>query len=185
MFVIVGLGNPGKQYAGTRHNVGFDVIDYLSEKHNIPVNKVKFKGLIGEGFIANKKVLLVKPQTYMNLSGHSVLEIQNFYKLNPEQIIVVYDDIDVDPGKLRIRSKGSAGTHNGMRSIIYEIQSDQFPRVRIGVGKPQKGDLSSHVLGRFGKEDQEEMAITIGNAAAAVEVMITEGANAAMNKYNG
>ncbi len=185
MFVIIGLGNPGKQYAGTRHNVGFDVIDYLSEKHSIPLNKVKFKGLIGEGMIANQKALLVKPQTYMNLSGQTVLEIQNFYKLNPEQLIVIYDDIDVDPGKLRIRSKGSAGTHNGMRSIIYEIQSDQFPRVRIGVGKPQKGDLSSHVLGKFAKEDREEMDITIGNAAKAVETIVAEGVDAAMNKFNG
>ena len=131
MFAVIGLGNPGKQYAGTRHNVGFDTVDYLASKNDISLSKVKHKAVIGEGVIQGKKVLLVKPQTFMNLSGRSVLEICNFYKLEPQQLVVIYDDIDIDVGKLRIRPNGSAGTHNGMKSIIYEIQSDNFPRIRI------------------------------------------------------
>ncbi|KXG76569.1 aminoacyl-tRNA hydrolase [Thermotalea metallivorans] len=185
MFVVVGLGNPGRQYAGTRHNVGFDVIDYLSYKHNIPVNKIKFKALMGEGLIAGQKAMLVKPQTYMNLSGHTVLEIQNFYKLDPEQLIVIYDDIDLEVGKLRIRGKGSAGTHNGMRSIVYEIQTDHFTRVRIGIGRPQRGDLGDYVLGKFSKEDRELIDMTIQRAAEAVEAMLGKGIQEAMNQYNG
>ena len=185
MFVVVGLGNPGKDYAGTRHNVGFEVVDFLANEHNIQMNKVKHKAVIGEGFIGGKKIMLVKPQTYMNLSGRSVLEIQNFYKIDPQQLVVIYDDIDIEVGKMRIRSKGSAGTHNGMRSIIYEIQSDDFPRIRIGIGKPQFGDLADYVLGRFSKEDREFVNGVIKNAGEAVEAIIKEGLNQAMNRYNG
>ncbi|MEW9122669.1 MAG: aminoacyl-tRNA hydrolase [Thermotaleaceae bacterium] len=184
MHVIVGLGNPGRQYAGTRHNVGFEAIDYLGEKNNILINKIKFKSLIGEGFIENQKVLLVKPQTYMNLSGHSLLEIVSFYKLDSEQILVIYDDIDIEVGKLRIRTKGSAGTHNGMRSIIYEIQSHDFPRVRIGIGKPRGGNLADYVLGRFPKEERELIDIVVKDAAEAVELYLKEGIDRAMNQYN-
>ena len=184
MIVIVGLGNPGRQYEGTRHNVGFEVIDRLSNRNQISVSKIKFKALVGEGFIGNEKVLLVKPQTYMNLSGHSLLEIVNFYKLDSKQIIVVYDDIDIETGKLRIRTKGSAGTHNGMRSIIYEIQTDDFPRVRIGIGKPRFGNLADYVLGRMVKEERELVSITVSDAAEAVEVFIKEGIQTAMNQYN-
>ncbi|QEK11077.1 aminoacyl-tRNA hydrolase [Crassaminicella thermophila] len=185
MLVVVGLGNPGKQYEGTRHNVGFDTIDYLAYRNNISINKVKHKAVVGDGFINNKKVMLVKPQTYMNLSGRSLLEIVNFYKIDMDELIVIYDDIDTDVGKIRIRRKGSAGTHNGMKSIIYEIQSDQFPRIRIGIGKPTYGNLADFVLGKFSKEEKEEIALSIKRAAEAVETFIKDGIDIAMNRYNG
>lgn len=185
MFVIVGLGNPGKKYDGTRHNVGFDAINYLAHENNIAMNKVKHKAVIGEGFIHHKKVLLVKPQTFMNLSGQSVMEILNYYKIDPSELVVLYDDIDIDVGKLRVRKKGSAGTHNGMKSIIYDIQSDDFPRIRIGVGKPERGNLADYVLGRFAKEDREFIDMVIKKSAEAVETMVKEGIDMAMNQYNG
>ncbi len=185
MIVIVGLGNPGKQYEKTRHNVGFDTIDYLSDEHNIAMNKVKYKAIVGEGNILGKKVMLVKPQTYMNLSGRSVMEIVNFYKLNVKDLIVIYDDIDTEVGKLRIRQKGSAGTHNGMKSIIYEIQSDQFPRVRIGIGKSTYGDLADFVLSKFSKEERISIDESIQRASQGVETFIKEGIDVAMNRYNG
>ncbi|TCO71370.1 aminoacyl-tRNA hydrolase [Marinisporobacter balticus] len=185
MFVIVGLGNPGREYVGTRHNVGFDTIDCLAYKNDISMNKVKYKAVIGEGTIHNEKVLLVKPQTYMNLSGRSIREIVNFYKLDMDDLIVIYDDIDTEVGKLRIRKKGSAGTHNGMKSILYEIVSDQFPRVRIGIGKQKHGNLADYVLGKFEKEERAFVDQTIKNAAEAVEVLIKAGIEIAMNRYNG
>lgn len=185
MFVIVGLGNPGKQYFGTRHNVGFEVIDHLAHRNNILINKVKYKAVVGEGIIHGEKVVLVKPQTYMNLSGRSVSEIYSFYKLDPQQLIVIYDDIDLDAGKVRIRPHGSSGTHNGMKSIIYDIQTDRFPRVRIGIGKPEFGDLVSYVIGKFNQEDREFIDIAIKNSAEAVECMVKEGINLAMSRYNG
>ncbi len=132
---MVGLGNPGKDYANTRHNVGFNTIDILSERNNIKLNKIKFKSVYGEGIIGNKKVMLVKPQTYMNNSGISLREISQFYKLPIENIIVIVDDIDIDFASIRIRAKGSAGSHNGLKSIIYHLQNDNFPRVKIGIGK--------------------------------------------------
>ena len=152
MILIVGLGNPGKQYEQTRHNIGFDVIDYMANKYNIDVNREKFKGICGEGFIENKKVILLKPLTYMNLSGESIRELANFYKLEDDEIIVVYDDISLDIGRLRIREKGSAGGHNGIKSIIQNLGGDKFPRVKVGVGQP-KDNLVNHVLGKFSKED--------------------------------
>lgn len=185
MFVIVGLGNPGKQYGGSRHNVGFDAIDCLAHRNNIVMNKVKHKAIIGEGFIHNKKVLLVKPQTFMNLSGRSLIEIVNFYKIDPMELIVIYDDIDIEVGKLRIRKKGSAGSHNGMKSIIYEIQSDLFPRIRIGIGKPPHGDLADFVLGKFSKEDRGFIDGVIKSGAEAAEAILEEGIDQAMNRYNG
>jgi len=185
MFAVIGLGNPGKQYAGTRHNVGFDAVDYLAYKNNISMNKVKHKAIIGEGNIHGHKTMLVKPQTYMNLSGQSILEIVNFYKIEIEKLIVIYDDIDIEVGKLRLRPSGSAGTHNGMRSIIYEIQSDNFPRVRIGIGKPVFGELSDYVTGKFSKEDREFVDNSIKSAAEAAEIILKEGINSAMNRYNG
>lgn len=185
MFVIFGLGNPGRQYEGTRHNVGFNAIDYLAYKNRIVLNKIKHKAVLGQGLIHNQKVLLAKPQTFMNLSGRSVLEILNFYKIEPKDIIVIYDDMDIEIGKLRIRPKGSAGNHNGMKSIIYEIQSDDFLRIRIGIGKPVYEDRVSYVLGRFSKEDRQSIDQAIQKAAAAVEMIIKDGMNAAMNRYNG
>lgn len=186
MYAVVGLGNPGSKYRGTRHNVGFNTIDCLAQRNNTKISKIKFKAVYGETQIGNEKVLLIKPQTYMNRSGESVMEVCNFYKLPVEKIIVIVDDIDINFGSLRIRVKGSAGSHNGMKSIIYQLQSDAFPRVKIGVGKPFEGqDLADYVLGGFNKEERAIIDETIEKAAKAVEKIITDGINAAMNKYNG
>lgn len=184
MFLIVGLGNPGREYDGTRHNIGFEAIDYLSRKYNIDVNKSKFKGVFGEGFIGGQKVILLKPTTYMNLSGESVREVINFYKIDNNNIIVIYDDISLEIGKLRIREKGSAGGHNGIKSIIANMGTDVFPRIKIGVGQP-KGDLVSHVLGRFNKEEAEDLKEVIDASNKAVEIIIKNGAKQAMNELNG
>lgn len=185
MFVIVGLGNPGKKFDETRHNVGFETIDLLAQRNNIKVNKLKHKALYGEGFWGGEKVLLVKPQTFMNLSGESVRDIMTFYKVEMENLIVIYDDIDIDVGTLRIRQKGSAGSHNGMRSIIYQLQSDLFPRIRIGVGRPEFGDLANYVLGRFPKEEVTTMQEVVERAAKATESIVKDGVDKAMNMYNG
>ncbi len=185
MYAIIGLGNPGAQYKGTRHNVGFDTIDCLAQRNNAKVTKIKFKALYGETQIANEKVLLVKPQTYMNRSGESVLELCKFYKIPIENIIVIVDDVDIKFGSLRIRAKGSAGTHNGLKSIIYLLQSDNFPRVKIGVGKPNEHqDLADFVLSGFSKDHRMIIDNTIEQAARAVEKIITSGISAAMNEFN-
>ena len=155
MYIIVGLGNPGDKYEKTRHNVGFNVIDLLAKEYSIDVSKLKHKALIGEGRVGTEKVILVKPMTYMNLSGESVVDICNYYNVDLENVIVIYDDIDLDVGKIRIRKKGSGGTHNGMRSIIKCLGSNEFPRVRVGISKPKNGqDLADFVLSRFAKEDE-------------------------------
>jgi len=185
MYIIVGLGNPGKKYELTRHNVGFETIDRIAEKYNISVNKLKYKALIGEGTIGNEKVILVKPQTYMNLSGETVLSICNFYQLSMENLIVIYDDVDTDFAKLRIRKKGSAGTHNGMRSIISLLQKDDFPRVRIGIGKSSHMQLADFVLQRFSKDEMIEMNETLDRAAQAVIGIMDSGVEQAMNRFNG
>lgn len=184
MYIIVGLGNPGKQYEHTRHNVGFLTIDDLADKHNIKVNKIKHKALVGEGFIGREKVLLVKPQTFMNLSGRSVREIIEYYKVDTDKLIVIYDDVDIEVGKVRIRKKGSAGTHNGMRSILYDIQTDLFPRVRIGIGRDERIELGSYVLSKFKKEEIEAIKKSIIDSAQAIEVFIEHGIDKAMNEYN-
>lgn len=184
MYVIAGLGNPGKKYENTRHNMGFITIDQLAEKHNIKADKLKFKALVGEGRIAGQKVLLVKPQTYMNLSGESIREVMNFYKLEPENLIVIYDDIDIEAGNLRIRKFGSAGTHNGMKSVVYQLQSDRFPRIRLGIGSQKKGDLVDFVIGGFSKEEVPVLEEAVKNAVLAVECIIEEGIDKAMNQYN-
>lgn len=184
MFLIVGLGNIGKEYDGTRHNIGFEAIDYISKKYNIEINRKKFKGEYGEGFIGNEKVILLKPSTYMNLSGESIIEVMNFYKLTNEEIIVLYDDISLEVGKLRIRDKGSAGGHNGIKSIISCIGLDVFSRIKIGVGQP-KGDLVSHVLGRFSKEEKEILSDVIEVVSEGVETIIKCDIKEAMNKLNG
>ena len=186
MYVVVGLGNPGKQYDKTRHNVGFDVLYILAEEYGISVSKIKHKALIGEGRVGTEKVLLVKPQTYMNLSGETLIDIYNYYKVHPENIVVIYDDIDLDIGKIRIRKKGSAGTHNGMRSIIKCLGLSDFPRIRVGVSKPMKGqDLADFVLSRFRKEEADDLATGLDKAYRAVDCMIRENIDMAMNKYNG
>ncbi|MDK2917733.1 MAG: peptidyl-tRNA hydrolase, family [Candidatus Petromonas sp.] len=184
MYIIVGLGNPGKKYEGTRHNVGFEVVEYIGHRNNIDIKKIKHKALIGEGIIEGKKVMLVKPQTFMNLSGESVLEIYEYYNADLDKLVVIYDDIDIDLGRIRIRKKGSAGTHNGMKNIIYHLQNDNFPRIRIGIGSPKGKGLIPHVLGRFEEEEREDIIFSIRSAAEAVECMIREGIDKAMNEYN-
>ena len=184
MYAVIGLGNPDKKYDKTRHNIGFDVIDELAEQMDIKVNTKRHKAMCGVGHIGGQKVVLVKPQTYMNLSGESVRAVVDFYKLNPEtDIIVVSDEINLATGKIRIRAKGSAGGHNGLKNIISHIGTQNFKRVRVGVGA-NEGDLVSHVLGRFGKDERAVAEEAIQRAAAAVEVMIIEDVETAMNKFN-
>lgn len=185
MYVIVGLGNPGERYTQTKHNIGFITIDYLAEQHNIKVNKIKHKAVIGEGTIGGEKILLVKPSTFMNLSGQSVMEIMNFYKVPIENLIVIYDDIDLPVGKVRIRQSGSSGTHNGMRNIIYLLNNQGYPRIRIGVGKqPDYMDLGDYVMTKFNEEEKPLIRDAVKNSAQAVEEIVKNGINAAMNKYN-
>lgn len=185
MFVVVGLGNPGKKYDVTRHNIGFEVVDEFARQNQIRLSKVKFKAVIGEGNIGGEKVVVMKPQTYMNLSGESVKKILDFYDLPVSKIIVVYDDIDIDPGKLRIRKKGSGGSHNGMRNIIYMLKEDGFPRVRVGVGKPHPNQpLADYVLERFPKSEQELLIPIVKDAVSAIETIIRDDADLAMNRYN-
>ena len=186
MYIIAGLGNPGKEYENTRHNIGFDVIDRLAEEENIAVMESKHKALIGKGYVAGQKVILAKPQTFMNLSGESVRELVDYYKIDPEEeLIVIYDDINLAPGKLRIRPKGSAGGHNGIKNIIAHLGTQVFPRIRIGVGEKPKGwDLADYVLGRFSKEEEPVVREALEKAAKACSEIITEDVTSAMNKYN-
>lgn len=187
MYIIAGLGNPTKQYENTRHNAGFGVIDYLSDKYQIPVKQAGYKGLYGSGYIEGQKVILLKPQTYMNLSGECIRACMDFYKIDPEEeLIVVYDDISLAPGKLRVRGKGSAGGHNGIKNIILHLGDQKFPRVRVGVGeKPADYDLADYVLGHFSKEEQPLMKQAYEEAGKAVVTIMTEGIDSAMNQFNG
>ncbi len=186
MYIIAGLGNPGREYEFTRHNIGFRVIDRLAEEYNISIMDDKHKGLIGKGIINGQKVVLVKPQTFMNLSGECIREVLNYYKETPEHFIVVYDDISLDVGKLRVRPKGSAGGHNGIKNIIAQLGTEEFARVRFGVGdKPKGTDLVEHVLGRFSKEDEELAAGKFKTACDAIVAVMEEGCEAAMNRFNG
>lgn len=185
MYLIVGLGNPEEEYARTRHNMGFDVINKLSENQNIKVNKNKFNSLYGTGTMHGEKVILIKPQTYMNLSGEAVRDFMNFYKIKPENLIIIYDDLDIEPGIIKIRKKGGPGTHNGMKSIVHEIQSEDFPRVRVGIGNPEyKGDLLKFILSRISDDDYEILEKSINNAANAIVELIENGVDSAMNKFN-
>ena len=186
MYVIAGLGNPTAKYEKTRHNVGFDVIDRLAEKYNIRVSDNRQKALCGTGIIEGEKVLLVKPQTFMNLSGESIGAILNFYKVEPEtNLIVIYDDISLEPGRLRIRKKGSAGGHNGIKNIIAHTGTQEFLRIKVGVGeKPPKYDLADYVLGHFSKAEQELMSEGYDNAVKAVELIVSDQISEAMNEYN-
>lgn len=185
MHIIVGLGNPGKKYENTKHNIGFITLDFLAEKYDVKINKIKHKALVGEGNISGQKVLLVKPQTYMNLSGNSVREVMEYYKTDIDKLIVIYDDVDIPMGRLRIRKKGSAGTHNGMRSIIYDLQDDGFPRIRIGIGTDRKIPLAGYVLGGFGKEESKLVEDAVERATKAIECMLDKGIDIAMGEYNG
>ena len=183
-FIIVGLGNPGKEYEKTRHNVGFLALDFLAKHFNCDFNLKKFNSKVGSCQISGKKILFLKPQTYMNLSGQCIREIVAFYKLDMEDLVVIYDDIDLPMGNLRIRKKGSAGTHNGMRSIIYDLQDDGFPRVRVGIGGERKGDLANYVISGFSGDDRKLIEEAIVKAADAVTCLVEDGIDRAMVDYN-
>lgn len=186
LVLVIGLGNPGTRYENTRHNVGFCTIDLLASKYGIKVSKLKHKALLGDGMIEGQRVVLVKPQTFMNLSGESVRELVEWYKVPVDSVIVIYDDIDLALGKIRIRPGGSSGTHNGMRSVIYQLQDDSFPRIRIGVGRPpEEWNLVDFVLGSFGGEERPVIKESIIKAADAVAAIISSGTDTAMNKFNG
>lgn len=185
MYVVVGLGNPGKDYTNTRHNIGFNTIELLANRNNIKLNKVKFKAVYGEGNIGGEKVLLVKPQTYMNNSGITVSEIVRFYKIEAKDLIVIVDDIDIDFASVRVKAKGSAGSHNGLKSIIAHLKDENFSRVKIGIGKKHPGeDLANFVLSNFPKKEIKEIEEAMINASEAVETIIKDDVNGAMNKYN-
>ena len=186
MFIIAGLGNPTLRYEGTRHNVGFEVIDTLADKYNIAVETRKSRALIGKGIIAGQKVILVKPQTYMNLSGESIGALADYYKIDEEkELLVIYDDVSLDVGQLRIRRKGSAGGHNGIKNIIAHLGTDVFPRIKVGVGEKPKGyDLADYVLGHFSGEDREIMRESYRKVADAVEMILEGDLSGAMNTYN-
>ncbi len=186
MYIIAGLGNPTSKYEHTRHNVGFDTIDILAKKHGIKVDNAKHKALCGSGVIAGEKVLLMKPQTYMNLSGEAVAEALNYYKVEADdELLVIFDDISLEPGKLRLRRKGSAGGHNGIKSIIGMTGTEGFKRIKIGVGaKPEGWDLADHVLGRFNKEERALVEDALTRAAEAVEIIVHGDFDKAMNRFN-
>lgn len=186
IWLIVGLGNPGKNYIGTRHNVGYGVIDYLAQKHNISMRKEKFKSLYGEKNIFSKKCIFLKPLTYMNLSGEAVIDAVNYFKINPANIIVLVDDIDIPFGTIKIKKKGSSGTHNGLKSIIYQLESENFPRVKISVGKcPSYMDLKDFVLSGFSSSERKILDKEIEMASDAIEEILKFNVDKAMNKFNG
>ena len=185
MYLIVGLGNPGTKYVHTRHNVGFDVLDALSKKLGVSISREKEQALVGECFIAGQKTILALPQTFMNLSGESVMRLANWYKIEPENLLVVYDDIDLPQGHIRIRKNGSAGTHNGMRSIVGLLGYENFPRLRVGVGQKREGyELADWVLGHYIGEEQEVADNAFQTAADAIVDYIENGIESAMRKYN-
>ena len=186
MFLIAGLGNPGNKYQGTRHNVGFDVVDLLIEKHHIPQSGVKFNAMYGKGMIGDQKVVLMKPLSFMNLSGGPIQQMAAFFKINPEtELIVIHDDIDLSPGQLRIRTCGSAGGHNGMKDIVKRLGTEKFMRIRVGVGaKPEGWDLADYVLSRFSEADRKLIDEALKDAAAAAETIVTKDINTAMNSFN-
>lgn len=186
MYLIAGLGNPGRQYENTKHNVGFNAVDYLVEEYRVPQAGIKHKAMYGKGIIEGQKVILAKPLTYMNLSGESIRELVDYYKIDPEtELIVLYDDISLEPGQLRIRKKGSAGGHNGIKNIIAMLGTDVFARVKIGVGeKPRGWDLADYVLSPFSKDERKLVDAAIFDAAKAVEMIVQEDIDGAMNKYN-
>ncbi|MDF2589338.1 MAG: Aminoacyl-tRNA hydrolase [Anaerocolumna sp.] len=185
MYIIIGLGNPTREYQATRHNIGFDVITRISDDFNIPLDIKKHKAICGKGMIEGEKVVLAQPQTYMNLSGESVRELLDFYKVTPSEIIVIYDDISLEVGQLRLRSKGSAGGHNGIKSIINHLGSDEFLRIKVGVGdKPKGWDLADYVLSRFNDEEQPIIRDAIKKSSEAVKSIIKDGMEPAMNLYN-
>ena len=186
-WLLVCLGNPGDQYENTRHNVGFMVADELGERHNVPIQRLKFRALTNTITVGDEKVLLMKPVTYMNLSGEAVHEAAAFYKIPPERVLVISDEVSLAPGKIRVRRSGSAGGHNGLKNIIAHLGTDQFPRIRLGVGqKPHPDyDMADWVLGKFQGEDKKAVEAAVKKAADAAECLIREGVDKAMNQYNG
>ena len=186
MYIIAGLGNPSKEYKNTRHNIGFDVIDTLADKYRIDVTTIKHKALVGKGIIEGEKCILVKPQTYMNLSGQSLIDVCQFYKVDPEsELIVIYDDIALDVGAIRVRKNGSAGGHNGMKSIIQQLSTENFMRIRMGVGeKPKDYDLADYVLGHFSSSERKLMDEAAVNACDAIKIILTDSIEKAMTAYN-
>lgn len=187
MYIIAGLGNPDQRYEKTRHNVGFDVIDEMAKKYNIELTEKKHRALCGSGYIAGKKVLLMKPQTYMNLSGESIRAALGFYKLNADsELLVIYDDISLAPGRIRVRARGSAGGHNGIKNIIAQTGTQDFARIKIGVGeKPAGWDLADYVLGRFSKEERALVEEAFSDAVKAAEMILADDLPGAMNQFNG
>ena len=185
MYLIVGLGNPEKDYANTRHNMGFDVINEITKITGIKVLKNKFNALYGMGEINSKKVILVKPQTYMNLSGESVIQFKKFYKISNKNIIIIYDDIDLKIGEIRLKSKGGSGTHNGMKSVIQHLKTEEFTRVRVGIGMPEhKEDMINYVIGPIPKKEKEELEKSVEKSAESVMEILENGIDIAMNKFN-
>lgn len=186
MYIIVGLGNPGREYVNTRHNIGFQVLEKLAEQEGISVLEKKHKAVIGRGIVAGQKCILARPLTYMNLSGESVREMVDYYKADETaELIIVSDDISLDVGQIRIRKKGSAGGHNGLKSIIAHLGHDSFIRIKMGVGgKPEGWDLADYVLGRVSQKEREVLDEAAGRAADAIRMILTQGADAAMNRYN-
>ncbi len=185
MYLIVGLGNPEPEYANTRHNMGFDSINKIARELNIELKKTRFNAILGEGVVEGKKVFLVKPQTFMNNSGESVEAFVSFYKIPMENILVIYDDMDTEVGKIRVRAKGGAGSHNGMKSIINELNSEEFARIRVGIGKPKdEFDRIDYVIGRVSKEEQLKLQKGVDSARDAVIYWIENGIDNTMNKYN-
>ncbi len=186
MYLVVGLGNPGNEYRMTRHNIGFEIIDYIAVQNDIKVNKLKFKGLYGEKNINGEKVIFLKPQTYMNRSGDSVVEFCNFYKIPPEKVIVICDDLSLERGRIRIRTRGSAGGHNGLKSIIYQLKSDEFMRMRVGIGLARNVEMpiADFVLSKFEKDEKPWLETVMEKGAKAVLDIIENGAEHAMNLYN-
>lgn len=185
MYLIVGLGNPENEYAKTRHNMGFDTINEIARKNNITITKSKFKGLYETSIIQEKKVILLKPQTYMNASGESIKEAVDFYNIKPEEIIVIYDDIDTEKGSIRIRKQGGPGSHNGMKSIVHELGTTEFGRIRVGIGQPEfKNDMINYVIGKVPEEEQKILQEGVEKAAEAIEEIVKNGIDIAMNKFN-
>ena len=184
MYLIVGLGNPEEQYDNTRHNMGFHTINYLAKEYQIEIKKNKFEGLYGTGEIEGEKVILLKPQTYMNLSGKSIVKFKNFYKIENDKVIIIYDDMDVAPGKIKIRKKGGAGKHNGMKSVVESMQTQDFPRIRIGIGMPTKEDKIQYVIGNLNQEERKQLDEGVKIAGEAISELIKNGIDMAMNRYN-
>lgn len=185
MYVIAGLGNPSKEYNGTRHNIGFAVVDRLADRHFLSLSGRKHKAYCAKGTVCSEKVILAKPQTYMNLSGESIRQMADYYKVDPSQIIIIYDDVSLEPGNIRVRRSGSAGGHNGIKSIIAHLGTMEFPRVKVGIGeKPKEMDLADYVLGHFSKAEAADIDEGIDRAVAAVETILKDGVDQAMNLYN-